>query len=275
MPKSAVRVLDIFELLACFPNGLTFTQIQERLGFPKSSLSALLQVLEARSYVETDSANRYKLGLRLMELGNVHVGTRDLIEVVEPTMRIIRDLTGETVNLAILDGGDVVFLHKKLAASALRYDTAVGSRMPAYLTSVGKAMISTLSDNEIDGLFSHEGLVTYTPNSLPNVSALKAELREIRRKGFATDHEEGLLGVCAVGSPIRDGSGHVVAGLSIAYPKARGSDEIERKLAEIVNAGALIISASLGYASGSQAIGNHSLKDIWAGIRSNSIRPEP
>jgi len=274
MPKSAKRVLDIFELLACFPEGLTFTEIQERLGFPKSSLSALLQVLASRSYVETDSANRYTLGMRLMELSNVHLGTRDLIEVVEPTMRIIRDLTGETVNLATLDGGDVVFLHKKLAASALRYDTAVGSRMPAYLTSVGKAMISILSDNEIDALFSHDGLVTYTPNSLRTAYALKAELREIRQKGFATDHEEGLLGVCAVGSPIQDGSGRVVAGLSVAYPKTRGSDEIERKLAEIVKAGARIVSAKLGHASGDQALSSDSLKDIWAGMRNDSVRPE-
>jgi len=211
IPKSAKRVLDIIELLACFPEGLTFSEICERLGLPKSSLNALLQVLTSRGYVELDSTNRYVLGIKLMELSNVHVDTRDLVEVAEPTMRLIRDLTHETVNLATLDGVDVIFLHKKLAVSALRYDTAVGSRMPAHASSVGKAMLSTFTDEEIHAFYPQDGLIGFGPNCLRTVEALITQLQEGRQAGFATDHEEGLVGVHAVGSPIRDRTGQATA----------------------------------------------------------------
>lgn len=240
-------------------------EIHERLGIPKASLSGLLKVLVARRYLELNGANRYMPSIRLMALGSIHLGTRDLVELAEPTMEVIRDITLETVNLATLDGGDVVFVYKKVTRARLRYDVPVGWRMPAYGSSVGKAMLSTLGDEEIESFYPQGDLVGLGPNSLRTVEALKVQLQEIRLAGFATDHEEGLVGVHAVGSPILDTSRRAVAGLSVAFPKARYTKEFERKLAALVKTGARIISARLGYDTGEPLLNSEGLKEIWAG----------
>jgi IclR family transcriptional regulator, KDG regulon repressor len=265
MPKSAVRVLDIFELLAECPQGLTFTEIRERLRIPKSSLNALLKVVSSRGYIVPDGENRYMPGVKLIELSKVEVGARDLVELADRTMRVMRDLTLETVNLATRDKGDIVFIHKKLAPSPLRYDSPVGMRLPAYVTATGKAILATLSDEQVEELYPRKVLVGFAPGSLRTLDELHADLQMARRRGFATDHEEGLVGVCAVACPIQNASRNAVAGISIAFPKARASDEAERKFSEMVIAGAQIISAKLGYHIGSELLTNDSLREIWAG----------
>jgi IclR family KDG regulon transcriptional repressor len=263
MPKSAVRVLDIFELFAECPQGLTFTEIRERLGIPKSSLNALLSVISSRGYIVRDGENRYTPGLKLIELSKVEVGARDLVELADQTMRVMRDLTMETVNLATMDQGDLVFIHKKLAPSPLRYDSPVGMRLPAYVTAIGKAILSTFSDEQVDALYQQKGLIGFAPGSLRTLDELHADLQRTRGRGFATDHEEGMVGVHAVACPIQDASGRAVAGISIAFPKARTSDEAERKFSEMVKAGAQIISGKLGYRRGNELFTNDSLREIW------------
>lgn len=263
MPKSADRVLDIFELFAECPQGLTFTEIREQLGIPKSSLNALLNVVSSRGYIVRDGENRYLPGIKLMELSKLEVGARDLVELADRTMSVIRDLTMETVNLATMDQGDIVFIHKKLAASPLRYDSPVGMRLPAYVTAIGKAILSTLGDEQVDNLYRQKGLVGFAPKSLRSLDELHVDLQRTRVRGFATDHEEGMVGVHAVACPIQNVTGAAVAGISIAFPKARASAESERKFSEMVEAGAQIISAKLGYRRGDDLLTNDSLIEIW------------
>lgn len=243
------RGLDILEL---FLDGeaLSAPDITERLGLPRTTVHELVATLVARHYlVPLDGRpTRYRLGAVLSRLGGTFGDQVDLVREGRAVAERIAARCGETVNVAALDGVDVIYLVKVDSVHPIRMVSAVGRRLPAHCTSLGKAMLAALSDTRLAELFPRASrLEAMTPQSLTSVRALRAELAEVRTRGVAFDERESDAGMWCVGAGVRDRSGAVVAGLSISTPEMRRTAENDALWVQLVTDGAAELSERLGY----------------------------
>ena len=261
--RSVGRALDIFELLAHFPKGLAQTEIASTLKIPKGGLHDLLQVFLERGYVEeTPVGRRYCVGLRLFEAGSTYMAQIDLLEVAIPVIEIINALTGESVDLSVRDGSEMVSIYKKKASFALRYDSALGERIPGHTSAVGKAILAHLSQKELHQLLPHNHLPRLTRRTITSRDGFERELAKVRQTGIAYNLEEMFNGTCAAASVILDDRGVARAGISITAPTTRFQGK-RAQFGEMAKIGAEIIAIRMGYRRGNHILEMSDLKRAW------------
>lgn len=218
------------------------------LGLHKSTLFRLLEALRSHRLVELDpETGRYRLGLRLFELGMLAVGRLDLTRTAQPALDALVERTGETAHIGVLDGSDVISVGRSESPHALRMPGAVGRRTPAHCTAIGKVLLAHLDEAALAEYLARPALAAPTQRSLSRPDQLLRELRAVRQRGYATDDEEVYPGVRCVGAPIRDHGGAVVAAVSVAGPTTRIPREQFARLAAEVLRAAVEISRSLGH----------------------------
>jgi DNA-binding IclR family transcriptional regulator len=245
--KSAGRVLDVIEVLAEHPGGLSFTALLQITGFPKSSLHALLTVLTSRKYVQVDDANRlYSLGIRVWQNGQSYVGSRDIVREAKVAMNEIAAALNETVQLARLDGTENVYLAKVDSTHPLRLQSEVGIRLSAHATGLGKVLLAALTDEEVRRRFGTRPLARMTRNTITSAGALIKELGRIRSSGFAIDNEEYTPGLFCLAVPVYDHAGATVAALSISVPLMRLSPDILTEGLSLLCKGSIETTKRLG-----------------------------
>lgn len=254
--KSAARGLDVLELLASNPDGLTLSEICAALSLPKSSAHALLGTLLGRAYLmQGRREHTYRLGPRLFEMGNAYLRGIDLVRDGHEVIRAVAAESGETVHLATLDGRDVLYVAKEEGTSAVRMVSAVGRRFPAYGTGVGKMLLSALGEAELGELYPLDRpLESLTATTITDAAVLRAELELTRARGYALDREESTEGLRCVAAPVCDGSGKVVAAMSISVPTMRYAPERQAELLALVRQGAQRLSVRLGHRDGAREI---------------------
>lgn len=245
--KSAARVLDIVEILATEPDGLSFTDIARRLGFPKSSLHGLLGTLTDRGYVGFDSERHvYGLGIRVWEHGQAYLRHRDLLGEATRVMEAIVREINETVQLAVLDGLENVYLHKVDCSHPLRLQSEVGKRLQAHATGLGKVLLAYLPPEELEARLRARPLVRFTPHTPTDPDALLRELEVVRRQGFGVDDQEYTPGLRCVAVPIREPGGRVATAMSASIPIMRAGPEQLAAALRALARGSLDISDRLG-----------------------------
>jgi IclR family transcriptional regulator, KDG regulon repressor len=247
--KSAVRVLDIFELLVQHPSGLSLSEICTVLDLPKSSGHALLMTLVNRGYLREGRRERtYRLGPALFEIGSAYMSSTDLIADGQAVVSEVARLCDETVHLAVLDGADVLYVVKEEGTRTIRMVSAVGKRFPAHGTGIGKLLLSFLNDDDLAERFPDGvALAALTPQTITDPRALRAELALIRVRGYAFDYEESTPGLCCVAAPVYGATGDVVAGMSIAVPSVRFSPARRDELQALLLAQTKRLSIILGF----------------------------
>jgi len=246
--KSADRVLTLIELLTEHRDGLTFTQLQELTGWPRSSLYGLLRTMADRHHLEFDPHSQgYRIGVRIWEAGQAFNWSIKISELAIPYLREARERLNETVQLAVLDGIENIYVAKVEASHPLKLDSFVGARLPAYATGIGKVLLAGLDESELDARLKGVKLTKYTDTTILSMGRLRQLLRDVRTQGFAVDNEELTLGVCCWAVPVRDVTGSVIAAVSTSIPSARVSEEIEETALEVLTETAGKISSQLGY----------------------------
>ncbi|MGH2614698.1 MAG: IclR family transcriptional regulator [Thermomicrobiales bacterium] len=247
--KSLTRGLDILETMAAHPDGLTLSEIYRTLDLPKSSTHALLHNLLARNYVMNGRRDRtYRLGARLFQLGNAFVHGIDLVVDGQETVRAVSRRCDETVHLATLEGRDVFYVAKEEGTSYIRMVSALGKRVPAHGTGVGKMLLSSLHEDALTALYPPERPPEQlTAKTIAQLPLLKTELVRTRERGFALDDEESTVGLRCVAAPIYDAGGTMVAAMSISIPVSRWSPERQQELLAFALAGARELSERLGH----------------------------
>lgn len=246
--KSADRVLTLIELLTEHRDGLTFTKLQEFTGWPRSSLYGLVRTMTDRHHLEFDPHSQgYRIGVRIWEAGQAFNWSIKIAEIAMPYLQDARERLDETVQLAVLDGTENIYIAKVDASHALKLDSFVGARLPAYATGIGKVLLAGLSESELDERLQGFELTQYTATTITNMDHLREVLRDIRTQGFAVDNEEFTLGACCWAVPVLDVAGNVTAALSTSIPSVRVSDGIEETALEVLTEIAGKISSQLGY----------------------------
>jgi len=225
--KSADRTLDVLEALADAraPKGLG--ELARDLRIPKSSLHGILRTLVQRGWVEADeTGNRFSLGLKALRVGAAYVDRDDTVTRAQPVLDWISKELGEAVHLGRLDGSDVVYLAKRESVHPLRLYSAIGRRLPAHATALGKALLATHPRDEVEALLPDE-LVALTHNTITDRHVLLAELEQSRRVGYATDNEENSEGIrCFAVAVSPNLPGPATDAISVSIPTFRLTDEV-------------------------------------------------
>lgn len=252
--KSALRVLLITELLTEYDQGLSFPEIQAHLDVPKSSLFSILRTMATRGYLLfSEETRRYRLGVRYWEAGQAFLRGADLPGVADPHLQEASDALGETVQLAVLDGMENVYIAKVEANQRLQLVSRVGSRLPAYATGLGKVLLAYLDDDDLRARLAEIELEAHTPRTLADVGQLVEELGRIREQGYGTDDGEYTPGVFCVAVPVRDHEDRVVAAMSCSVPEVRLTHGYRERMIETLTEQAQAISAAMGRHSPSAA----------------------
>ncbi len=243
--QNALRVLDCF---SATDRELGVSELARRLGVGKSTVHRLCTTLAAGGALDHNpETGRYRLGLRLYELGALVGVHLDLHEAASPALNDVRNRTGETVQLAVLDGREVVYVERLESSHTVRLFGRVGHRNSAHCTSTGKVLLAHLPEAELDALLDGWVLESRTPYTITDHAALRQALAEVRHRGWGENANEVEMGVASVAAPIRDASGAVVAALSVAGPAMRLDGGSLRRFAGVVVEAAEAVSRRLGY----------------------------
>ena len=242
--ERAVSILNAFSM---DDPELGVTELADRLGLHKSTVHRFMVNLDAAGLVERNArTGRYHLGLHVFELGALVMQQMNLWDEALPFLEGLVHDTGETGHLAVLDGGEAIYIERVEARRALRVPSAIGRGYPAHATNLGKVLLADLSRERVEAIIAERGLAAYTPQTITDPAELEADLELIRRRGYAVDNEEYDDGLRCIGAPVRDHSGHVVAALGIGGPVTRITPERVEELGGLVMTAARGLSRRLG-----------------------------
>ncbi len=246
--QSVSHAFDVLEQFSGEIVELGVTELSKKLKLHKNNVFRLLATLESRGYIEQNKATEnYHLGLKSLELGQTFIKQMGLLRQARPLLEKLSDESGETAYIGIMRNADVTYLDVAESSQTVRVAPRIGLRLPTYCTAVGKVQIAFKPEEEIKKSIP-EKLEKLTSHTIADEKKLLAHLKTVEESGYAVDNEEYEDGVTCVGAPIRDYTGHVVAGISISGPTMRiSSDKIEKKLVQLVKHTGEEISKRLGY----------------------------
>jgi IclR family transcriptional regulator, KDG regulon repressor len=253
-----IQVIDrAAQILDCFGfdhQELSVSEIGAKTALHRSTAHRILMALEYNDLIQQNPDNgKYRVGIKLFRLGHQAVSHLDLREICRPFLARIMNETKETVHLAVLDDNQVLYLDKVEGPHALRMPSRVGRHIPTYCTSLGKAMLSCLDEQEVKGILGKQPFTAYTANTVKNLEQLLADVRAVHKRGYAVDNEEIEIGLRCVGAPIRDHTGAMVGAISAAAPSARLAEKKIPRVGRLVMAVAEEISEQLGYEKAAKA----------------------
>jgi DNA-binding IclR family transcriptional regulator len=238
------RMMTLLDALARKSEPVTLKELSQTSGLHPSTAHRILNDLVLARMVDRTEPGSYQLGMRLLELGNLVKARLNVRDAAAGPMRELHRLTGETINLSVRQGDEIVYVERAVSErSGMQVVRAIGGRAPLHLTSTGKLFLANDDLRAVRSYAMRTGLAGHTKNSLTDLSQLEAELEEVRQRGFARDNEELELGVRCIAAGIYDDGGQIVAGLSISAPADRANDGWLTALNDTARA----ISAALGY----------------------------
>lgn len=218
------KALDVLDQVAGFGRPVRFIELFEDSPYPKATLYRFLQTLVSQGMLSHDPDRQtYSLGVRLVRLAHAAWSQSSLGPVARPHIDRLSRTVGETVHLAQLDNGQVLYVDKRNAADPIEMFSQAGKVGPAYCTGVGKAMLAFLKDRDLDRALARQSFHAFTGNTLTTRAALLDECARIRSRGYAMDREEHEPGIICVAVPILARSGRVLGALSVTTATARKS----------------------------------------------------
>lgn len=216
--QSVDRALDLLEAMARADRPLGVGELAAATGLAQGTAHRLLRTLQARGYVRRDAARKYALGASAFVLGDA--AQRSLARSAQPHLSELVRLCGETANLAVLEGDEVVYLAQIPSPHSLRMFAEVGRHVPAHTTAVGKVLLAAMPPERARALVARTGLAPRTPKSITDADEFMHELAATRERGWASDEGEQELGVRCAAVPVGHGA-DVVAAMSVSGPADR------------------------------------------------------
>jgi IclR family acetate operon transcriptional repressor len=240
------RALHLLEIVSS-RDGALLTDIADVAGMAPSTTHRLLTSLASHGMVATEpETGQWTIGVKAFEIGNGFLRQRKLGAISRPFLTALMQESGETANLAIEDGGDVVFVSQVESHAPMRAFFRPGRRGPVHASGIGKAILSTWSDKEIAQLLHGRELAHFTDKTRDTLSALLKDIQEIRHRGWSVDDEEHTLGMRCVAAPIFNEYGETIAGISISGPSVRVSDQKLSTFGPIVRERADALTRAMG-----------------------------
>lgn len=237
----AMRVLTAFD---GSKRHLTLSQIASLTDMDLSSAQRFTYTLATLGYLRKDSESKaYELSPKLFDFTYHYLASNDLIHRATPYLLQLSRETAETTNITVLDGSDIVFVLRIVSQHVLNPNVIVGTRLPAYCTAPGLAILAQLPEDEVNTVLDQSQLVAHTPHTITQARAIKARLSAIRAAGYAHAEEEYFFGDISTAAAILDANGRPVGAINVAVAKPRwNGEEDERRISDLVITAAAAIS---------------------------------
>lgn len=236
--QSLGRALSILERLAD-ADGMTLTDLAQSVGLAPSTTHRLLTTLQQRRFADFDEEyGVWVIGVGAFNVGNAFLRNRRIVTLGRPVMRRLMEDVGETVNLAVEDQSELVYVTQFESHAPMRAFFRPGRRAPMHASAVGKAMLAEMDDAKVTDYLHRKGMPRFTDKTIVDPAALRAELQQVRERGWAVDDEEHTVGMRCVASTIHNEHGEVIAGVSVSGPSVRVT---ETRLGEL---GARVVQAA-------------------------------
>lgn len=238
------RMMGLLDALAQYPDPVSLKELSSVTGLHPSTAHRILNDMVLKRFVDRAEPGSYRLGMRLLELGNIVKSRLNVREASIELMRALHRKTHQTVNLSVRQGDEIVYIDRAFSErSGMQVVRAIGGRAPLHLTSTGKLFLSVDDPKLVRAYATRTGLAGHNKNSITDLAKLERELSLVRARGYARDNEELELGVRCMAAGIRDDSGRLIAGISISAPADRLQDEWLDDLIQTVDQ----ISSVLGH----------------------------
>ncbi|HTY02414.1 MAG TPA: IclR family transcriptional regulator [Rhodocyclaceae bacterium] len=246
--KSPIQVIDrmmkLLDVLSYYHDPVSLKQLALETDLHPSTAHRILASMSASGFVERADPGTYRLGIRLLELGNLVKSRINIRDSAMPKMQSLHEKIGESVNLGVRQGDEIVYVERTSSGrSSVRVVHLVGARAPLHVTAVGKLYLAELNRDGLREYARRTGLPGMTEASITALPALEREMDRVRRNGVAFDNEEIELGLRCVAAPVRDDTGELVAGLSVSAP----ADRYNADWAPLLRTTAAAISAAIGH----------------------------
>lgn len=244
--QSLDRAMALLKIVAA-RNGLSLSEIAELSGQSASTAYRVLVTLQKHAMVEFDEANQlWRVGVESFRIGNAFLGRTNLVEQSRAAMHSVMTQTGETANLAIVDGLEVVFLSQVETHEPVRAFFPPGTKGPVHSSGIGKAILAFSPGERVEGVLKETRLARFTDKTITTEDGLRTELARIRERGWAVDDEERNVGMRCIAAPIFNAFGEAVAGLSISGPSVRISSDQDERFGALIKKAADGVTQSLG-----------------------------
>ena len=262
--SSLQRALDILSLFGSQSPELGITDIAKALNLHKSTAAGLVYTLQRNGYIAQNPENRrYHLGLQLIERAGVLLDQIEIRKIAMPELEHLRDWSSESVNLAILEENQVIYIERLLTDKSLGFRNHIGKRAWPHSTALGKAILSHLPPHEAREILESYPLESMTLNTITDIEALMGQFKAFRDQGYAIEREENEIGGLCISAPIHNHSSNPVAAVSVSFPLSRLDEtmiatygtkilEVARRIS--VKLGHHLEPRSLSYASEAQAV---------------------
>ncbi|MCL4371329.1 MAG: IclR family transcriptional regulator [Chloroflexi bacterium] len=247
--QSVQKAISILKAFSIQEPELGVNELSRRVGLHKSTVSRLLSTLEHAALVERNPVtDKFCLGVGLIPLAGLVISHADVRRAARAPLRWLAETTEETINLAVLDGEQVINVEQIPSSRLVKNIGWVGRRSPLHCTSTGKVLLAHMPEGKVDSVLAGP-LTSFTPSTITDPIRLREELTKIRDGGFAVGHEELEEGLNAVAAPVRDYEGRVVAAVSVSGPSYRVSPDRFPALSGLAKEAANRIASQLGYAA--------------------------
>lgn len=220
--QSVERAFNILETIATSPDGIGVSDIARKLELNKSTAFGLIKTLDNLGYIfKREDTENYQLTYKLRDLVELRLDQHDILHFAMPYLEKLSDKYGEVIHFVAAAEEEVFYLEKIESTKAIRIDTGIGSSMPMYSTGVGKAILSTRSEEEIREYAEKVDMKKLTGNTITDVETLIKDLEEVKEKGYSVDNGESEEEIFCIGVPITDQKGQGAYALSISFPEFR------------------------------------------------------
>lgn len=249
-PAASVQALDralrLLEVLAG-ADGMTLTVLAQASGLAASTVHRLLATLAAHGFAEVDEQEQtWMIGVEAFRVGQAFHRRFKVATMGRPVMRELMEATGETANIGIFEGGDVVFISQVESHEPIRAFFRAGERRHAHASGIGKALLAEMPRERVERLVRDKGLPRFTDATITEIERLFADLEAIRRRGWSLDDEERSRGMRCIAAPVFDENGEAIAGLSISGPSGRLEPDRVDRLGPLVRRAADTITRAIG-----------------------------
>ncbi len=253
--RSISRAVSILRSFSQAEFELSSADISRKVGLHRATTHRMLGALTACGLLNrNEKTNQYTIGPLLYQLGTLYLDTIDVFKAAKPVMETLKDLTSEDVLMGMLNRGDMVIVMKEESKFDFKIGRHIGESIPAYASSMGKALLSELTEAEIDNLYPKERLQPATKKTITSKTELKRVLEKVRKTGVALDREGGRIGVEGISSVVRGAKGKAAAALCVSMPIFRANQAKRTRMAKLVKMGTDLINSKLGYQNANNAI---------------------
>lgn len=232
---SVAKAIEVIEFIAYSKKELGVTEISNGLNYGASGTYHLLNTLkQCNILVQDEATKKYSLGLKLWKIGMLSYGKNHISSVLRPYLKKLKNLTGETANLTILDNNHIVYIAQEESDRLVKMFTTTGAIAPIHCTAAGKVLLAYKDKEERNNILNSIKLDRFTDKTLTTKEELLDEIEDIQERGYGFDYEEREIGVSCIAAPIFDIHREVIACITISGPTARFTDENKRKWGKII-----------------------------------------